>query len=86
MNHNTLTHIPIGATAFVVALYADGNIRRRLLDIGLTEGAAVTCLYAGPAGDPRAYLIRQAVIALRSEEADQIEVKPEIETKKEAFA
>lgn len=49
-----------------------GSIRRRLLDIGLVEGTPVSCLQRSPAGDPVAYLIRGAVIAIRSEDSAQI--------------
>ena len=50
-------------------------IRRRLLDIGLVEGTDVSCLQKSPAGDPVAYLIRGAVIAIRSEDSSQIVVE-----------
>ena len=45
---------------------------RRLLDIGFTEGTRVQCLYAAPSGEPRAYLVRGAVIALRREDAARV--------------
>ena len=64
-----LTDLSIGETARVKELRLTGNIRRRLLDIGLVEGTAVSCLYKSPAGDPTAYLIRGGVIALRTEDA-----------------
>ena len=47
---------------------ACGSIRRRLLDIGLVEDTEVECLGQSPLGDPCAYLIRGAVIAIRSED------------------
>lgn len=74
MEHITLLNIPIGSVARVQNLLAEGSLRRRLLDIGLTPGSRVTCLFASPAGDPRAYFVRGATIALRSEEAEQVEV------------
>ena len=77
MSYQTLFHIPNGATASVRTLHAKGSIRRRLLDMGLTEGAKATCLYESPAGDPKAYLIRGAVVALRSAEAKQVEIRRE---------
>ena len=40
-----------------------------LQDIGLVHGTVVKCLGASPLGDPSAYLIRGAVIALRSQDA-----------------
>lgn len=56
-------------------LLATGSISRRLLDIGLVEGTDVSCLQKSPAGDPVAYLIRGAVIAIRSEDSSQIVVE-----------
>ena len=47
----------------------DRDITTRLMDLGLTRGARVRCLFAAPSGEPRAYLIRGAVIALRREDA-----------------
>lgn len=42
-----------------------GGMRRRLLDIGLAENTVVECVGRSPSGDPAAYLIRGAVIAIR---------------------
>ena len=41
----------------------------RLEDIGLVPGTKVTCLQKSPLGDPVAFRIRGAVIALRSDDA-----------------
>lgn len=74
MNENTITlyRVPEGKTAKVRSLQSTGSMRRRLQDIGLIEGTNVRCLQRSPAGDPVAYLIRGAVIALRSEDSSQI--------------
>ncbi len=74
MTYLNLPCVPIGTYVRVRKLHAKGSIRRRLLDMGLTKGAKIICLYQSPFGDPRAYLIRGAVIALRFEEAMQVEV------------
>lgn len=55
-----------GERATVCALRATGSMRRRLLDIGLIEQTDVECLGRSPGGDPTAFLIRGAVIAIRS--------------------
>ena len=47
----------------------------RLLDLGLIAGTEVMALEQSPSGDPIAYFIRGAVIALRSEDASQILVE-----------
>ena len=39
------------------------------MDLGFTPGAGVTCLFAAPSGDPRAYMVRGSVIALRRADA-----------------
>lgn len=60
--------------ALVVRLDASGSIRRRLQDIGLVPGSRVRCIARSPLGDPTAYDICGAVIALRGEEASKIYV------------
>ena len=47
----------------------------RMRDLGLTDGARVVCLQKSPCGDPAAYLIRGAVIALRRQDAGTILMK-----------
>jgi ferrous iron transport protein A len=49
----------------VSALRGMGGMRRRLLDLGLVPGAEVRCMGRSPAGDPSAFLICGAVIAIR---------------------
>ncbi|GAE87130.1 ferrous iron transport protein A [Acetivibrio straminisolvens JCM 21531] len=56
-------------------LTLDGSIRRRMLDLGLVSDTIVEALQKSPSGDPTAYHIRGAVIALRSEEASKIMVE-----------
>ncbi len=64
--------LPIGKKATISHLQLKGDMRRRLLDLGFVPDTAVQCLYRSPMGDPTAYLIRGAVIALRQEDAEQI--------------
>ena len=47
-------------------------MRRRLLDIGLVPGTTVECVGQSPGGDPKAYLIRGAAIAIRQEDAESV--------------
>ena len=61
-----------GQEAVVRSLLARGDIRRRFLDIGLIEGTSVRCLGRSPGGDPSAYRIRGAVIAIRAEDSRSI--------------
>lgn len=75
-NVNTLSELQEGQAARVASLLSAGSMRRRLQDIGLIEGTKVECLRKSPAGDPVAYFIRGAVIALRSEDSNKILVRP----------
>lgn len=67
-----LTRLSPGDEGRVAALRSTGAMRRRLQDIGLIEGTRVRCLLRAPAGDPVAYRIRGAVIALRAKDAGSV--------------
>ena len=71
-NVRNLNDVMPGQSARIKKLNSSGSTRRRLLDIGLVENTEVECLGRSPSGDPSAYLIRGAVIALRSEDCNNI--------------
>lgn len=73
-NIATLNRLPIGSKCQVLSLASTGNERRRMLDLGLVNGTTVEALHKSPSGDPIAYFIRGAVIALRNEDAQKITV------------
>ncbi|MDO4276390.1 MAG: FeoA family protein [Eubacteriales bacterium] len=68
----SLSDIEPGQSARVSALCSTGSMRRRLLDIGLIENTEVACLGRSPGGDPCAFFIRGAVIAIRREDCQDI--------------
>ena len=65
----TLAALCEGERARVRALTQRDTMRRRLQDIGLIEGTHVECVLKCPWGDPVAYRIRGALIALRGADA-----------------
>ena len=69
---DSLANLQVGDRARVASLLSRGSMRRRLQDIGLIEGTEVECVQKSPAGDPVAYRIRGALIALRSEDSSNI--------------
>lgn len=71
-----LCELKAGESATVSALLSTGGIRRRLMDIGVVNGTTVTCVGRSPGGDPAAYAIRGAVIAIRDRESAEILVEP----------
>lgn len=52
-----------------------GAQRRRLMDLGIIPGTIITVEMRSPGGDPTAYQVRGATIALRKEQADSIFIK-----------
>ena len=61
-----------GQKGVVRTLGSTGDMCRRLLDIGLIPDTVVECLGRSPAGDPSAYLIRGAVIAIRAADSRKV--------------
>ena len=83
----TLADLEVGGRARVIGILptCQGPPRRRLLDLGLVPGTSVEAEMSSAAGDPTAYRIRGALIALRSEQAELIQVdrlvpEPELES------
>lgn len=71
-NHLPLFEVNVGSKARVSELLSIGLSRRRMLDLGLIPGTIINVIRKSPLGDPIAYNIRGALIALRKEEAKQI--------------
>ncbi len=71
-----LSRLKPGETAAVVNISrrTQGVERRRLLDLGLLPGTLVKAEMISPSGDPTAYRIRGALIGLRKEQADLINI------------
>jgi len=74
----SLADLEAGETARVRRLSSDcrGAQRRRLLDLGVVPGTVITMEMRSAGGDPIAYRIRAALIALRRQQAEWIEVEP----------
>jgi DtxR family Mn-dependent transcriptional regulator len=53
-----------------------GAQRRRLMDLGIVPGTVISMTMASAGGDPKAYNIRGALIALREDQADFIHIQP----------
>jgi DtxR family Mn-dependent transcriptional regulator len=63
-----LSMLKPGEAAEVIAI-------RRFLDLGIMPGTRITAEFSSPSGNPIAYKIRGAVIALRAGQAELIKVK-----------
>lgn len=71
----TLNDLPLNTKGYIKKLNCMGNIRRRLLDLGLVEGASITPVLISPSKDPRAFSIRGTLIAIRQEDANLITIQ-----------
>jgi len=76
-DHQRLSSLSLGESASVVALSAAcrGSERRRFLDLGIIPGTEIHARLRSPGGDPTAYEIRGALIALRREQANMIYIE-----------
>lgn len=70
----TLNDLKPEQTATVVQLLNTGTTRRRMLDLGILPGTQIAIEVISPFGDPVAYRVRGAVIALRREQAADIQI------------
>ncbi len=68
----TLNALPVGETLRVTLLGGEKHMQKRLYDLGLCEGTLVSCVGEAPLGDPRAYLVRGAILCLRRCDADRV--------------
>ena len=76
MEDMTLDSLAVGQRAAVAGLSAPEDQRRRLLDLGFTPGGSVAAVQESPWGDPVAYAVCGAVIALRRADARRIAIQP----------
>ena len=60
-----LSDMRVGESSVIRELRCEGKIRQRLIDLGFSRGAVVGCIGVSPLGDPKAYTVRSAVIAVR---------------------
>ena len=67
-----LSSLPNAQSAVIYKLEGEQIMQERLENLGFTKHSPITCLFASALGDPRAYQIRDTVIALREKDARNI--------------
>lgn len=70
-----LYELPINSIGIIDNLNCNGNVRRRLLDLGIVNGSKITPVFKSPSGDPTAFEIRKTLIAIRKEDSCFINLK-----------
>ena len=74
----TLAELKIGQSARILAVGGEGALRCRLLDMGLIPKTRLTLQKIAPMGDPLEIHIRGYELTLRREEAEKIEILPQV--------
>lgn len=69
-----LSELQMYKKAKIAKIHCNREIKRRLLDIGLINGTTIYPILKSPSGDPRAFFIRGSIIAIRKEDAKNIEI------------
>lgn len=67
-----LSSLSDGEWGEIVSCCNEPVMKRRLYDMGFVPGASVGCMQTAPFGDPKAYMIKNTVVALRSEDSAKI--------------
>lgn len=73
----TLDKLKFGKMAYIKSFTCQGALRRRIIDMGITPGAAVFVRKTAPFGDPLQVNVRGYELSLRLSEARQISVEYE---------
>ncbi len=71
----TLRDLKPGQSGVVASIKGVGNIRRRVLEMGVTPGTKVDVIKVAPLGDPVEVVLRGYNLSLRKEEAESIELR-----------
>ncbi len=70
----TLADLQPGQSGIVTALFSRGLERRRMMDLGIVPGTTVQAEMSSPLGDPIAFRVRGALVALRLEQAALVHI------------
>ena len=71
----TLREAQVGSTVRVKKLNGEGALKRRLMDMGFTNGCEVYVRKLAPLGDPVEVTIRGYELSVRKDDAENIEVE-----------
>lgn len=70
----TLKDLSPGEMGTVTSIGQSGQIKRRIMDMGITPGVLIKVIKRAPLGDPIEINVRGYELSLRKSEASQIEI------------
>ena len=71
---STFRDMSVGDIAVVTNVSGNGQLRKRMLDLGLTRGAKVELIRIAPLGDPIEIQLRGFRLTVRKVEAEIVEL------------
>ena len=73
--HMTMDELTVGQSGAVKAIHAPKQLKRRLMDMGITKGVPIQVIKMAPMGDPMEVSVRGYHLCLRKAEARSIELR-----------
>ena len=70
----TLKEAKIGSTVTVKKLTGEGAVKRRIMDMGITQGTEIDLREVAPVGDHIELTVRGYELSLRKADAEMIEI------------
>lgn len=70
----TLKDAAIGSTVKVKKLHGEGALKRRIMDMGITNGVEIYVRKLAPLGDPLEITVRGYELSLRKADCEKIEL------------
>lgn len=64
-----------GESGLIVTLHGSGNVKHRLIDMGLVHDTKIHVMKFAPLGDPVEIKVKNFELALRNSEAGMIDVE-----------
>ncbi len=72
----TLDNLPLNKSAVVNNVNCKESLKNRIYDLGILNNVKITPVYKSPFGDPTAFIVKNAIIALRNKDCKNITVTP----------
>lgn len=70
----TLRQLKVGESGVIAKIHGDGALKRRIMDMGLTKGVALSVRKVAPLGDPIELTVRGYELSVRKGDAEMIEL------------
>ena len=71
---NTLNNLNKGEVSRIISIDNKLNIKKRLLELGLTNGVLIECILINPFKNMKAYRVKNTIIALRNDDSAFIRI------------